>query len=376
MRGNRILLGLMVVGLAGCESVGTPTAPPPDPDLSRFGRPDIVVLPGTSIQDAIDRAAPGDRIFVRPGIYRETVTISKPGIALVGLGQRNGIHGVPVIENPGGADDGIKVTSAATGVEIVNLVVRGFEENGVYLRGVSGFVLRDIVAVDNGEYGLFPVFSSGVVERCVASGHSDTGIYIGQSNQVVIRNNTAFGNVNGIEVENSTDIQVLDNDTHNNTAGIIVVLLPGFPTKVSSNILVEGNRVRDNNLPNFSTGGFEQFVPAGSGILVVGADQTTVRNNTVHGNSFVGIAVANTGLLAQLAGVPIDVEPFPDGARVENNTVTRNGGAQPIPFLPPGTDLLWDGTGVGACWTGNTFFTSLNLDLLGGNPTPSLPACS
>lgn len=376
MRKNRFVFAILVGGLVGCESMGTPTETLPNSDLSRFGKPDIIVLPGNSIQEAVDQAAPGDRIFIRPGVYRETVTISKPGITLVGLGQRDGMHGIPVIENPGGADDGIKVTSAATGVEIANLVVRGFEENGIYLRGVAGFALRDIVAVDNGEYGLFPIFSSGIVERCVASGHSDTGIYIGQSSQVVIRDNTAFGNVNGIEVENSTDIQVIGNNTYGNTAGILVVLLPGFATKASSNILVEGNQVNDNNLPNFSTGGFERFVPAGSGILVVGTDQTTVRNNTVHGNSFVGIAVANTGLLAQLAGVPIDVEPFPDGARVENNTVTQNGGAQPIPFLPPGTDLLWDGTGVGACWTGNTFLTSLNLDLLGGNPSPSLPTCS
>lgn len=62
--------------------------------------------------------------------------------------------------------------------------------------------------------------------------------------------------------------------------------------------------------------------PVGSGILVVGTDQTTVRNNTGHRNGFVGIAVADTDLLAQLVGGPIEMEPFPDGARVENNTVT------------------------------------------------------
>ena len=43
----------------------------------------------------------------------------------------------------------------------------------------------------------------------------------------------------------------------------------GLPTKTSSNTLITNNRVYNNNHENFSEpgGGFENFVPSGSGIL-------------------------------------------------------------------------------------------------------------
>jgi parallel beta-helix repeat protein len=344
---------------------------------SRYGAPEVTVRPGESIQAALDQVQPGATVFITPGRYAEAIHIAKPGIRLVGLGRRVGSsgEGVPELVNPGDEEDGIVVTPGSDGVQIVNLAVRGFEENGILLVGVSNFLLSDIVAADNGEYGLFPVFSShGRIERCVASGHSDTGIYVGQSEDVVITGNTAFGNVNGIEIENSSGVEASDNESYDNTAGVVAVLLPGLDVKTSAGLLIARNRVHDNNHVNFADGGFEQFVPQGSGVLVIGTDRTVVRDNEVTGNAFVGIAVANTGLIAQLAGVPIDVEPFPDGAEVRGNRVTGNGGAQPIPILPPGTDLLWDGTGT-ACFAGNTFTTSLDLDLPGGSPTPILPAC-
>ena len=178
-------------------------------------------------------------------------------------------------------------------------------------------------------------------------------------------------------IESSSHFLFSGNESFDNVAGLLVVLLPGLSVKSSADISVTDNDLHDNNRPNPSTEGIDAFVPTGSGILIVGTDATDVRANRITGNSFVGIGVANTGLLAQLAGVPIDdIEPFPDRVRVQDNTVTGNGGAQPIPFLPPGVDLLWDGTGTGNCWEGNVFDSSLDLDLPRGAPSPSLPGCA
>ncbi|HEX9109736.1 MAG TPA: parallel beta-helix domain-containing protein [Longimicrobiales bacterium] len=362
--------------LAACASSDTsgPTAPHSSASVAGGA---TIVAPGSSIQAAIDAAAPGSAILLQPGVYSEAITIDKPGIRLMGMGSGQAAARAVVIRNPGGAEDGISVTSAGAGVEIMHLTVQGFGGNGVLLTGVNGFHLADITTPDDGEYGLFPVFSSnGVIEGCSASGNSDTGIYVGQSRNVTIRRNVAFGNVNGIEVENSSFIDVAGTESYGNVDGILVVLLPGLDVKASSNILVRNNRVHDNNLANFSGGGLADFVPSGSGILVVGTDATTVQQNVVTGNSFVGIGVANSGLLTLLGGPPpTDIDPFPDHTRVLGNTVLGNGGAQPVPFLPPGVDLIWDGTGTDNCWSRNKFATSLDLDLLGGNPTPLLPAC-
>lgn len=183
-------------------------------------------------------------------------------------------------------------------------------------------------------------------------------------------NSLAFGNVIGIEIENSSDVRVSGNRTRDNTAGMLAVLLPGLNVKTSSNIVLTGNDVRDNNRPNAGAPGeLESFVPAGSGILVVGADAVTVDHNTVTGNGFVGIGVASALVLGALAGLPPeafgDIEPNPDGGRVISNTVSGNGGSPP-PIPLPGADLFWDGYGTGTCRDRNDFGSSV--------PSP-LPAC-
>ncbi len=151
---------------------------------------------------------------------------------------------------------------------------------------------------------------------------------------------------------------------------MLAVLLPGLNVKTSSNIVLTGSDVRDNNRPNAGAPGeLESFVPAGSGILVVGADAVTVDHNTVTGNGFVGIGVASALVLGALAGLPPeafgDIEPNPDGGRVISNTVRGNGGSPP-PIPLPGADLFWDGSGTGTCWEKNDFGSSV--------PSP-LPAC-
>jgi parallel beta-helix repeat protein len=373
---SRPILGisLCVLLLFGCDRAADPVRPRAAAD--RAADAGVVVRPGGSIQAAIDAAAAGSVIRIAPGTYREALTIQTPDLTLLGLTgpegeEGEGGEGGVVLENPDDADDGITVTVAGHGVVIRDVTVRGFEENGVLLVGVDGFTLSGITATDNGDYGLFPVFSShGTIRNCRASGHRDTGIYIGQSRDVTLSGNVTFGNVNGIEVENASDIRVTANETYDNVAGILVVLLPGLDAKTAADIVVAGNRVHDNNHVNFGTPGeLESFVPPGSGILVVGADRVTVQANAVGGNHFVGIGVGSSLLLGALAGLPpeafADIEPDPDGARVLGNHASGNGGASPIPGLPA-VDLFWDGSGTDNCWQGNTAASSY--------PSP-LPAC-
>lgn len=370
-----LLFAVLLVPL-GCQVADRPTSPAGaagELEAARFGRPDVVVGPGESIQEAVDAASPGAVIHIEPGLYLEAVIVDKPGIKLVGRTDRLTGEGV-VIENPGAEEDGIFVRPDGDGFALLNVTVRGFEENGVFLVRVHGFLLSRVTAENNGEYGLFPVRSSGgVIEFSSASGHSDTGIYVGQSEDVRMRGNVAFGNVNGFTVENSSAIQMIANESFDNTAGIIVTLLPGHDVTASSGLLIAGNHVHDNDRPNFAEpGDIAAAVPAGSGILVVGTDRTIVEGNTVTGNDFVGIGVGSTLVLGALAGIPpeeilAEIEPDPDGARVRDNLVTGNGAAPPpLPIPLPGVDLLWDGAGTDNCWEGNTFDTSF--------PSP-LPPC-
>jgi hypothetical protein len=151
------------------------------------------------------------------------------------------------------------------------------------------------------------------------------------------------------------------------------VLLPGLTQKVSSDIIITGNHVVENNHVNFADpgGGFESFIPSGSGILVVGSDNVLVEKNNIRGNNFVGVATVSTLILGAIAGIPpeafADIEPNSDGVRVIKNVLNKNGSAPPSGLPLPGVDLLWDGTGTGNCWSDNKFSTSY--------PTP-LPTCN
>jgi parallel beta-helix repeat protein len=329
----------------------------------------LAVHPGQSIQAAIDNATPGTTIVIDPGVYKEALTVATPGLQIVG---KIGAHGTGVvIENPGGQDNGVTVT--ANGFALINVTVSDFGENGVLLTGVDHFTLAAVNARNDGEYGLFPVFSQhGVIALCQASGSADTGIYVGQSHDVTILGNVAHDNVIGIEVENSSRVGVFGNETYQNTAGILVDLLPDLTVTTASDIQIAGNYVHDNNHANFGDpGSLEALVPSGTGILVLGADRVTVEGNLVVRNQFVGIGVASTLLLAQLSGDPglaadinASIEPNPDHTRVRNNVVLHNGGNPPAAF-PVSGDLLWDGSGIDNHWDGNVFITAVP------NPLPS-----
>jgi hypothetical protein len=172
-----------------------------------------------------------------------------------------------------------------------------------------------------------------------------------------VRQSVTFANVNGIEFENSHHVRALANEAYDNVVGILVVLLSGLDEKTSSDVLVSGNKVHDNNHVNFAPpGDLAAFVPTGSGILVVGVDRVKVAKNRVTGNQFVGIGVASTLVLAELAGLDPsafgDIEPNPDFDRIADNVVTGNGSAaSPIPFLPA-VDLLWIPAGRGIVGAG------------------------
>ncbi|HEV7620552.1 MAG TPA: parallel beta-helix domain-containing protein [Flavisolibacter sp.] len=353
----------LILFMAGCKKEITNTAKELNTTAQDLNgaeqRIDVVVHSGNSIQTAIDAARPGSVISIQPGVYKEAIIINKKGIFLIGAGE-----GV-IIQNPGGKNNGITVMDNANGFVLKNLTVKDFGENGVYLSHVNGFLISKVTTINNGEYGIFPVYcENGIIDHCSATGHKDTGIYVGQSKNVLVLSNTAFANVNGIEVENCTNVSVNKNESFDNSGGLLVILLPGLTVKSADHILLTDNYIHDNNHENFSipSGGFEVVVPKGSGVLIVGVDHVTMRNNKIVNNQFVGIAVVSTLVLGGLSGLPpsafADIEPNADYAHITGNQVANNGSAPPAGLPLPGVDLLWDGTGINNCWENNSFSTS------------------
>ncbi len=379
---NYVIITALIFSLSvGCKKDSAPVqsqqsvqAQTNDQLMAKWGKPSIVVHKGESIQAAVTKARKNAIIFIEPGVYKEAIVVSKPGIKLIGEFSLTGEE--VVIKNPGDGEDGIRVTDEGDGFALVNVTIRGFEDNGIILIGVDNFILSAVKAINDGEYGIFPVHcTNGLVEFCIATGCSDTGIYVGQSSDVKISFNTAYANVNGLEIENSSNVNVTRNQSYDNVCGILIDLLPGKDVKTSNNIYVANNRVYNNNHVNFGdTDEIESSIPTGIGILVLGADQVLIEKNVVNGNSFSGIIVFSTLVLSVIADIPpeqilADIEPNPDGDKISSNNLYHNGFNPPVlPDLPlPGVDLLWDGSGTNNCWSNNIFATSY--------PSP-LPSCN
>lgn len=366
---------LCVTILPGCKKnvtgINDESANLTNTTTSTSHHPDVIVHAGGSIQATLNVADAGSIIEIEPGTYNEAIVVNKPGIQLIG--SADGV----IIQNPGDEENGITVNDNGDGFVLKNVTVRNFEENGVYLTHVDNFQLSHVTAIDNGEYGLFPVFcNGGIIDHCTASGHTDTGIYVGQSSNVEMNFNAAFGNVQGLEIENSTNVTASKNQCYDNSAGISVTFLPGLTSTTSINITVSNNHVYNNNHENFSKqdGGFENFIPAGTGILVLAGTGINVKDNNVSGNNTVGIAVVSGYTLANLTGISAfitAIDPIPHSYKIISNVLNNNGSA-PAPIPLPAVDLLWDGPlwggqAANVCYADNIFSTSF--------PSP-LPTCN
>jgi parallel beta-helix repeat protein len=194
-------------------------------------------------------------------------------------------------------------------IDCSNLLFCGFTikntngGNGITARNIQGLRFDGVGIVwpesspDNGAYGIYPVESDDViVENCYAHAAVDAGIYSGQNQRVILRNNKMTMNVFGMEVENNIDVEVYGNEFYVNTAGLLVYDLAGVSKiKSGSNCKVYNNTFTDNNQTNFAELGstLAADVPPGFGIVYSATTSLEITNNTFVDNetsSIIGVA--------------------------------------------------------------------------------------
>ncbi|UPT61683.1 MAG: right-handed parallel beta-helix repeat-containing protein [Hyphomonadaceae bacterium JAD_PAG50586_4] len=201
-------------------------------------------------------------------------------------GQRRGAEGLLITSD--------NVTLRGFGVENARGdAIKARDCNGIHIREVRVEWTRG-PNPDNGAYGLYPVNCDNVlIERSIARGASDAGIYVGQSRNIIVRENTAEFNVAGIEIENSFNADVFRNTATRNTGGILVFDLPGLPQKGGHNVRVFENRIVNNDTPNFApAGNIVAGVPTGTGVLIMANRNVHVFDNDIADNGTVNVLIS------------------------------------------------------------------------------------
>ena len=218
---------------------------------------------------------------------------SVTGITLIGQGM-----GRSVLDFGGVANQVNGVDVVVDDFHIEGLTILDAAKDGLRIEDSSDIVIRGVEATwtnendsANGAYGLYPVQVQRVLmEDNVASNAADAGIYVGQCQHAIVRNNTASGNVAGLEIENTQFADVYGNTVVDNTAGLVVFDLPGNPV-IGRDIHIHDNVVSDNNRANFAPGGTVAQIPAGTGTFVLASRRVVITGNTYARNNSTDIAV-------------------------------------------------------------------------------------
>lgn len=320
-----------------------------------------VIQPGQNdherVQTALIDAQPGSVIQLGEGTFHfsQGLSLTTNNVTLRGMGegktllsfkdQAVGSQGLLVKANDFTVEDMALLDTAGDAIKVEGATGVTFRRTRVeWTRGPDS---------KNGAYGLYPVQCKNVlIEDCSVSGASDAGIYVGQSDGIIVRRSRAENNVAGIEIENSMNADVYDNTATGNSGGILVFDLPGLPIIGGHNVRVYNNRIEANNENNFAPeGNIVGTVPRGTGLLIMANDKIEVFGNTIKDNKTGSVAIISY-LLTGLKWDDKKYDPYPETIDIHDNTFD-GGGDAPDPtkelslalaaYLKPTPDVIFDG---------------------------------
>ena len=311
-----------------------------------------------AIQRALIAAQPGDVIELAAGKFdlNGTISLDIKDVTIRGQGNDKTILEFSQQE-AGTGGEGLLVTAGPITLE--DLAIENARGDALKVTGADGVTIRRVRVewtggpdAKNGSYGIYPVSCKNVlVEHCVAKGASDAGIYVGQSENIIVRHNRTTHNVAGIEIENSINADVYENHTSNNAGGILVFSLPNLPAGNGRGCRVFKNEIVENNHANFAPeGNIVAMVPPGTGLMIMSYDDVEVFENTFKNNGTVNLSILSYLVTEKKYDDP-KYDPYPEGVTVHHNSFT-GGGDKPagdmgkkLKFLVGGTfpDIAYDG---------------------------------
>ncbi|MEP3247563.1 MAG: parallel beta-helix domain-containing protein [Sneathiella sp.] len=319
---------------------------------------DFFITPGQDaqekLQEALILAEPGQTVELAAGIFELTdgLSIDVANLTLIGQGMNKSILS---FKSQQGGSEGLLITSDQ--VVLKDFAVEDAKGDAIKTKGVDGIAMIRVRAEwtggpksTNGAYGLYPVQSKNVfIDGAVAIGASDAGIYVGQSENIIVRNSRGEFNVAGLEIENSFNADVYDNVMTRNTGGLLVFDLPNLPMQGGHNVRFFRNKSFKNDTDNFAPeGNIVGIVPRGTGMIIMANENVEVFENEFYDNVTMNIVVASY----------VDdfddenYQPTPKKIHIHNNIFGKSGtnpdtgefGTIVKETLgTPAPDIVWDG---------------------------------
>ncbi|RAI91993.1 parallel beta-helix domain-containing protein [Algoriphagus yeomjeoni] len=289
------------------------------------------------IEDFI-MAEDGATIEIPAGFYElntQLILDNKSNILIKGAGMENTVLSFKNLTTGG---EGIKLVGK--NLTIQDLTVEDAPGDGVKVQHTDGITFRRINVTwtngdksKNGTYAIYPVQCKNVmIDEVIASHSRDAGIYVGQSENIVVKNSLAFGNVAGIEIENCDNAEVFGNVARDNAGGILVFNLPGLPKADGAKTKIYDNDIIENNHENFATaigegpnGNTVTMIPPGSGVILLAAKEVEIYNNRILRNKTTGVAIASY----QITGFPSEApnwSPYTSNIYIHDNEYDRTKG--------------------------------------------------
>jgi parallel beta-helix repeat protein len=313
------------------------------------------------LQEQLLDAKPGSVIEIPAGHYslRRGLSLRTDGVTIRGAGMDKTVLSFKgQVVGP----EGLLVNASDFTIE--NLALEDTKGDALKINQGRNITIRGVriewtggPKTTNGAYGLYPVKTQNVlIENSVVIGASDAGIYVGQSHDIIVRNNRAEYNVAGVEIENSVNADVYGNTATNNTGGILVFNMPNLSQEGHSTRVFK-NRIYANNTGNFAAkGAAVASVPAGSGVVVNSNDKVEIFDNDIADNQTANVIIASyfSTNYYNTRGVSPNYNPYPKGIFVYGNRL-KGGGDSPdgikLKTLKTAMygltghfpDVLWDG---------------------------------
>ena len=255
---------------------------------------DIQVNEGQSIQEAINQAQPGDIVTIQKGTYMELLTIDK---SIVLKGEEGA-----VID---GAGDGNVITIMGDAVTIEGLTVQNSgvdqTDSGIYVQEGSDHVIKGNIFKDT-MHGIYVNKSqanviSGNQISSVSEHFSNrgSGIFILDGSDHIIEDNRMMRVQDGIYAESASNLILRNNTALGSRYGLHLMFAEDVLTEknhMESNItglmiMDSGNiQVLDNKVIN-------QFHVRGFGLLIYESNDLLLQGNEIRQNS-TGLSLEKT----------------------------------------------------------------------------------